>query len=130
MRRKLALNVGCIPIVQNHSILGRQKSDAISRLARCSALQETLAILLEPLQDSLRTTFLDGADREFTPFLFSVATDLPEMAMVYSVKFGLNTAFLCRRCLISLSNIRQRYPSDARPRIAGRVLPWYRDIEK
>lgn len=132
VRRQLAVNVGFLPVVRNVSITGRRKSDEITKFARASALQETLGLLLELLKESLclRARFPDGVTREFTPFIFSVTTDLPEMAMVSSVKYGLNTAFPCPRCFVSLANVDERYPPDAVPRSASRILSWYNQIER
>lgn len=83
----------------------------------------------------MRATFPDGCMQCFTPFVLSVTTDLPEMAMEFSFGYGLRTAFPCTEWACArfhgiLENIGELHPAGAYGRTAMKVPEWYKLIDQ
>lgn len=95
VRRILAVNVAFIPVISALAKDGSAMSAELTKLARASAIQQTLKVLLIPLIEDLQLQreFTDGIQRVFTPLLFSIIADLPEVAVLLCMNYGLKTHF-------------------------------------
>ena len=130
VRRHLAVNIAFIPVVSNLSSTGKKLSSEITKQARCSAIQQTMHALLGPLKEDLvlDAVFPDRVKRTFTPVLFSIVADLPEMAVLYSMRYGVNTAYPCSRCHVQSVEIDSLDPRNANVKQAGALQRVYRNL--
>ncbi|CAN8071433.1 unnamed protein product [Agarophyton chilense] len=109
VRRRLAINVGMIPVVSGLGRDGRKMPKELTRLALATTIQQTLESLLSPLEPNLKIEvhFPGSGKQIITPVLFSIVADLPEVAVILGMKYGLRTIYPCFRCFVPRESMSQ-----------------------
>ncbi len=93
-------------IVSKYSISVKRLSSKITKKARSSVIQETLRALLKPLDNNERlyVALPNGSTVAVTPFLSSIVADVPEDAVIKSLRFGMRTSYPRTRCFQTASD--------------------------